>query len=105
MTKKHQIHLVPQKLTQTPLWLPDAGRANSDDGEGAVYNDFDFDTTSLLSEAGNLCSQTSVHTPNTSMAPQDAVEFAILEADKSEGVLYEHTVHGDLNMEVLNVFF
>ena len=65
------------------------------DGEGAVYNDFDFDTTSLLSEAGNLCSQTSVHTndaPTTSMAPQDAVEFAILEADKSEGVLYEHTV-------------
>ena len=72
-----------------------AGRVNSEDGEGAVYNDFDFDTTSLVVEAGNLCSQTSVHTndtPTTSMAPQDAVEFAILEADKSEGVLYEHTV-------------
>ena len=57
-----------------------AGRVNSEDGEGAVCNDFDFDTTSLLAEAGNLSSQTSFHTndaPNTSMAPQDAVEFAI----------------------------
>ena len=33
-----------------------AGRVNSEDGEGVVYNDFDFDTTSLVVEAANLCS-------------------------------------------------
>ena len=71
-----------------------AGRVNVDDGDSAVYNDFDFDTTSLLADVGILSSQISTATtnfPKTSMAPQNAVEFAILQADKSEGVPYDHT--------------
>ena len=67
--------------------------------EGAIYNDFDFDAKSLLSQTRKRCS-----TPSTSpepcsshslssFVPDEAIELALLKADDDQGIFYKYLTY------------
>ena len=88
-------HYVANQLTDVPLF--ECSNIVLNTSEGAIYNDFDFRPESLVdcdsitfSQTTNLGSENS--NPLTDLIPDEAVEHAILDADATEGLLYEHLV-------------
>ena len=62
--------------------------------EGAIFNDFDFDPSQLL-ENDEIDFSTSSNLQDlapscSSSVPQDVVDYAVLEADRQDGVLYDY---------------
>ena len=91
-------HYVALQLENVPIFESNAIQVDKNNGDGAVYNDFDYDPVSLLEDAIPSYSQSynsNVVQHNSSsdedLVPVEAVEHAILEADKTEPVLYEAT--------------
>ena len=86
-------HYVANELKDTANF--ESNLSVTDDKTGAVYNDFDFDTSSLMNESGpsTLFSQCSNvfgeddhgETNNEELVPQRAIDVDVLEA-----ILYEH---------------
>ena len=91
-------HYVANELKDTANF--ESNLSVTDDKTGAVYNDFDFDTSSLMNESGpstSFSQCTNVfgadedgETNNEELVPQRAIDVAVLEADKTEAILYEH---------------
>ena len=90
-------HFLAEELKDIPLFQSSLLSQDSEENRGAVYNDFDFDTGTLLdnfevrfSEIANEDSSDINPAPLSQLVPSEAVENAILEADDNDGVLYEH---------------
>ena len=91
-------HYVANALKDVPLFDSDTDDAIPAEDSGAVYNDFDYSPMELLQTNGNdFCfSQTTnlqkedkeAETSTASM--QEAVDHAVMAADESVGVQYEH---------------
>ena len=64
-------------------------------GKGAIFNDYDYNTEDLLTSTryDDIFPSCSASVPSTSrpVVDQETVEFAILEADRTHGVLYKET--------------
>ena len=88
-------HYLANELKDTPNF--ECGPASVDDGNGAVYNDFEGKNVLLESEQQVTFSQMSEETTNSDdlrqvdtndIVPKEAVEKSILEADITEALLY-----------------
>ena len=85
-------HYVAEKLRVYPLFENGNKSIKINKERGAVYNDFDFDSTELLSECtSNITySQTLVQDASDvfslksdALVPQIFIDLAVLEADKT----------------------
>ena len=86
-------HYVLQKLVDMPLFESEAIHEETESEGGAIYNDFDNDPAKLLCSqySENFCfSQLSSNVVTADIIPQEAVDKAVLEADRVEGIFYEH---------------
>ena len=104
-------HYVADQLRHEPLFDNSTTRTN--EGMGAIYNDFDFDPINFLNDAADeefTYSQTSNlvarYVVNTrEVVPSVAVDYAIIQADDREGILYDdltfdhplHDIESDIN--------
>ena len=77
----------------------------------SVFNDFDYDTTQLMNgdDYVTTCTQSSIECQNNleTLVPQEAIENAVLETDRHNGILYdqvtfEHILF-DCETEVTNI--
>ena len=90
-------HYVANQLQGVPLFESISEVEEDEFGKGSSYNDFDNDPLQLLISKCNesFCySQSSNSAGNdieiTNIVPQDAIDNAVLEADRVEGILYDH---------------
>ena len=102
-------HFLANFLKDEPLFDNEVEESFS---TGAVYNDFDscpMDTLLTQEEAETFCySQPNINdsnpiNENESVSMEEALDNAVMEADKNEGILYEHlqfdTVYFDNSSE------
>ena len=87
-------HYVAHELRGEPLF---DSAVEQETGVGSIYNDFDASSTSLMVTTAECAdfsfSQKMQSSPTkTSDAIAEAVDYAVMDADNSEGVLYEHLV-------------
>ena len=91
-------HYVSNQLVGIPIFECE-NTVVCDAGEGAVYNDFDFDPATLISDDINqsqfsFSQSSSINMEarsNTQIVPQEDIDHAVLEADWEQGVLYDYT--------------
>ena len=87
-------HYVAHQLRDVPLFESEDVYSNST-SSGAIYNDFDHNPLDLLQGSTtqefcfSQCSNDVSHSEAPAV-PQAAIDHAILEADKNEGILYDH---------------
>lgn len=95
-------HFVALMLKDMPLFEHDSQTTSKRLDYGAIYNDYDCNPTEMLKEKDSGFSyvqipNVTVSTPIASIVPQQAIDYAVLEADKHESILYEHcTFDSDL---------
>ena len=85
-------HYVAKQLKDVPLF--EGGNGNIDREYGAVYNCFDFDPASLGDDgdsewSGVPSSSQTVWENSADVLPQEAVDYAVIEADDRDGILYD----------------
>ena len=90
-------HYVANQLKDVPLFESTIEVEDDEFGKGSSYNDFDNDPIQLLlskcdesfcySQSSNAMEN---ETESTDIVPQDAIDNAVLEADRVEGILYDH---------------
>ena len=97
-------HYVAEKLRVYPLFENGNKSIKINKQRGAVYNDFDFNSTELLSECSSniTYSQTSVQDTNDAISlnsdaliPQMSIDHAVLEADKNNEPVFYNTLAFD----------
>ena len=97
-------HYVAEKLRVYPLFENGNKSIKINKERGAVYNDFDFNSTELLSECSSniTYSQTSVQDTNDvssfnsdALVPQISTDHAALEADKNNEPVFYNTLAFD----------
>ena len=97
-------HYVAEKLRVYLLFENGNKSINFNKERGAVYDDFDFDSTELLSEcSSNIAySQTLVQDTNDvfslnsdALVPQMSIHHAVLEADKNNEPVFYNTLTFD----------
>ena len=97
-------HYVAEKLRVYPLFENGNKSIKINKERGAVYNDFDFDSTELLSECSSniTYSQTLVQDTNDvfslnsdALVPQMSIDHAVLEADKNNEPVFYNTLAFD----------
>ena len=97
-------HYVAEKLRVYPLFENGNKSIKINKERGAVYNDFDFNSTELLSECSSniTYSQTSVQDTNDvfslnsdALVPQMSIDHAVLEADKNNEPVFYNTLAFD----------
>ena len=96
----HIFHYLADQLKDTPNFAS-ANIEESQSSEGAIYNDYDFDTRKLMQDADSVsyireASATSCERRQDdlqSLVPQSAVDHAVLEADRFEGILYQQLTY------------
>lgn len=88
-------HYVAAVLKSTPLF--ESGDPDIREKDGAYYNDYEGNSIDLLQEVDEISEfgETSNGNqgnimPLTDVVPKKAVAHAILEADRNEGILYDH---------------
>ena len=87
-------HYVAHQLRDVPLFESEDAYVNST-SSGAIYNDFGHNPLDLLQGSTaqefffSRCSN-DVYLSEGPTVPQAAIDHAILEADKNEGILYDH---------------
>ena len=89
-------HYLANQLKNTPNFENKKEYVNLDDGAGSIYNDFDFDASRLMREENNdTCFSQSSNLNVTYnekdaefLVPQEAIDHAVVEADKNEGIFY-----------------
>ena len=97
-------HYVAEKLRVYPLFENGNKSIKINKERGAVYNDFDFDSTELLSECSSNITylQTLVQDTNDvfslnsdALVPQMSIDHAVLEADKNNEPVFYNTLAFD----------
>ena len=97
-------HYVAEKLRVYPLFENGNKSIKINKERGAVYNDFDFNSTELLSECSSniTYSQTSVQDTNDvfslnsdALVPQMSIDHAVLEANKNNEPVFYNTLAFD----------
>ena len=97
-------HYVAEKLRVYPLFENGNKSIKINKERGAVYNDFDFNSTELLSECSSniTYSQTSVQDTSDvfslnsdALVPQMSIDHAVLEADKNNEPFFYNTLAFD----------
>ena len=89
-------HYVSNELKGTPNF--ECGNTVPIENTGAIYNDFDRNPGSLLED---MSTQESSYSQSSNLeegniadmqnlVPQSAIDYAILEADRTEGILYPY---------------
>ena len=90
-------HYVAEQTKDMPLFeCGGESGVNIETSDGALYNDHDYDASELVQDCdqeGDLYTQSTnlsddVTVDKDVLVPQSAVDHAILEADKTEGTLY-----------------
>ena len=98
------LHYVTETLRVYPLFENENKNFKINKERGAVYNDFDFDSTELLSEYSSNITypQTLVQDTNyvfslnsDAVVPQMSIDDAVLEADKSNESLFDNALAFD----------
>ena len=97
-------HYVAEKLRVYPLFENGNKSIKINKERGAVYNDFDFDSTELLSECSSNITylQTLVQDTNDvfslnsdALVPQMSIDHVVLEADKNNEPVFYNTLAFD----------
>ena len=97
-------HYVAEKLRVYPLFENGNKSIKINKERGAIYNNFDFNSTELLSECSSniTYSQTSVQDTNDvfslnsdALVPQMSIDHAVLEADKNNEPVFYNTLAFD----------
>ena len=97
---------VVEKLRVHPLFENGNKSIKTNKERGAVYNDFDFDSTELLSEcsSGITYSETLVQDTNDvfslnsdALVPQMSIDHVVLKADKNNEPVFYDTLAFDIS--------